>query len=74
MCWWAAKRSEWSYGSGCVAVSGWCFNVYGPTECTVDVTAAASREVSVPVLGSRWNVRVYVLDSAAAARRRGRER
>ncbi|MDI3284229.1 non-ribosomal peptide synthetase [Polyangium sp. 15x6] len=40
------------------------FNVYGPTECTVDVTAARIHVSSVPVLGRPLaNVRVYVLDA-----------
>ena len=41
------------------------YNLYGPTECTVDATAAALGAVrgSVPVLGRPLgNVRVYVLD------------
>ncbi|MBZ4423384.1 amino acid adenylation domain-containing protein, partial [Myxococcus sp. RHSTA-1-4] len=40
-----------------------CFNVYGPTECTVDTTARAVRGASRPSLGGPLaNVRVYVLD------------
>ncbi len=39
------------------------FNVYGPTECTVDTTARAIRGASRPTLGGPLaNVRVYVLD------------
>ncbi|WP_254623733.1 non-ribosomal peptide synthase/polyketide synthase [Myxococcus sp. CA033] len=40
------------------------FNVYGPTECTVDSTARAVRGAPRPSLGSPLtNVRAYVLDS-----------
>jgi amino acid adenylation domain-containing protein len=40
-----------------------CFNVYGPTECTVDTTARAIRGASRPTLGGPLaNVQVYVLD------------
>ncbi|MFP2934953.1 AMP-binding protein, partial [Pyxidicoccus sp. 3LG] len=40
-----------------------CFNVYGPTECTVDTTARAVRGTSRPSLGGPLaNVQVYVLD------------
>ncbi|MFP2934939.1 AMP-binding protein, partial [Pyxidicoccus sp. 3LG] len=39
------------------------FNVYGPTECTVDSTARAIRGVARPTLGGPLaNVRMYVLD------------
>nr|WP_281404507.1 non-ribosomal peptide synthetase [Pyxidicoccus fallax] len=39
------------------------FNVYGPTECTVDSTAFAVRPGSRPTIGGPLaNVRVYVLD------------
>ncbi|MCP3105513.1 amino acid adenylation domain-containing protein, partial [Myxococcus sp. K15C18031901] len=40
------------------------FNVYGPTECTVDTTAFAVRPGTRPTLGGPLaNVRVYVLDA-----------
>ncbi|MDI1475044.1 non-ribosomal peptide synthetase [Polyangium sp. y55x31] len=40
------------------------FNVYGPTECTVDVTATRIQASSEPILGRPLaNVRVYVLDA-----------
>ncbi len=39
------------------------YNVYGPTECTVDATACAVDEAEAPVLGRALpGVRVYVLD------------
>ncbi|MFP2912808.1 non-ribosomal peptide synthetase, partial [Pyxidicoccus sp. 3LFB2] len=39
------------------------YNVYGPTECTVDSTAQAVRGVARPTLGGPLaNVQVYVLD------------
>ncbi|WP_233601911.1 non-ribosomal peptide synthetase [Corallococcus sp. CA047B] len=40
------------------------FNVYGPTECTVDATAFAVRQGTKPTLGGPLlNVRTYVLDT-----------
>ncbi|WP_095988189.1 non-ribosomal peptide synthase/polyketide synthase [Cystobacter fuscus] len=40
------------------------FNVYGPTECTVDATAFAVQPGTRPSLGGPLlNVRIYVLDS-----------
>jgi amino acid adenylation domain-containing protein/non-ribosomal peptide synthase protein (TIGR01720 family) len=40
------------------------FNVYGPTECTVDATAFAVRPGTRPTLGGPLaNMRVYVLDA-----------
>nr|WP_277991511.1 non-ribosomal peptide synthetase [Corallococcus macrosporus] len=40
------------------------FNVYGPTECTVDATAFAVRPGTRPTLGGPLlNVRTYVLDA-----------
>ncbi|RKG94218.1 amino acid adenylation domain-containing protein, partial [Corallococcus sp. CA053C] len=40
------------------------FNVYGPTECTVDATAFAIRRGTQPTLGGPLlNVRTYVLDA-----------
>ncbi|MCY1045105.1 non-ribosomal peptide synthase/polyketide synthase, partial [Corallococcus sp. bb12-1] len=40
------------------------FNVYGPTECTVDATAFAVRPRTQPTLGGPLlNVRTYVLDA-----------
>jgi amino acid adenylation domain-containing protein len=39
------------------------YNVYGPTECTVDATAAAVRESETPHIGKPMlNRRVYILD------------
>jgi amino acid adenylation domain-containing protein/FkbM family methyltransferase len=39
------------------------FNVYGPTECTVDATAAAITDDAEPTIGAALpNVRAYVLD------------
>ncbi|RJS13574.1 non-ribosomal peptide synthetase, partial [Corallococcus sp. H22C18031201] len=40
------------------------FNVYGPTECTVDATACAFDSSDVPTIGRPLpNVRAYVLDA-----------
>ncbi|QAT84764.1 non-ribosomal peptide synthase [Corallococcus coralloides] len=40
-----------------------CFNVYGPTECTVDSTCRAVRGTERPTLGGPLaNARAYVLD------------
>jgi amino acid adenylation domain-containing protein len=39
------------------------YNVYGPTECTVDATACAVGPESLPSIGrSLWGTKVYVLD------------
>jgi amino acid adenylation domain-containing protein len=59
----AVDASLWSQLAAQGAVEA--FNVYGPTECTVDATACrVSAELPRPVIGRPLsNVRVYVLDA-----------
>jgi amino acid adenylation domain-containing protein len=41
------------------------YNVYGPTECTVDTVAARLADSDRPVIGRPlWNTQAYVLDSS----------
>ena len=52
---WAALRSNTQISY---------YNVYGPTECTVDVTLAHVQDASQPVIGRPLNnVQTYVLDT-----------
>ncbi len=57
-------RAEWSLLAGSERPAFW--NVYGPTECTVDATAADLRSAAArPVLGRPIpGVRIHVLDPA----------
>jgi amino acid adenylation domain-containing protein/FkbM family methyltransferase len=59
----AFEQAAWTIFSGSTSIA--CFNVYGPTECTVDATACrVAPEVPTPSIGRPLaNVESYILDT-----------
>jgi amino acid adenylation domain-containing protein len=59
----AIRPAQWRNMRSALATT--FFNVYGPTECTVDSTIASVDEHENPTIGKPLtNARVYILDSA----------